>query len=530
MAVNLFDANFYRSVNPDLAGFNDAQAFQHLINAGLNEGRTFSQYVDLNVYRANNPDLAAAGLTTNRQLYDHLSTNGAAEGRTFSSVFNANVYRALNADLQAAGLSNEQLFDHFRAFGINEGRQASESFSASYYLAANPDLQAAGFNNQQALQHYVFLGAAEGRAAAPGGAVAPVTQAPPPVAEPGSTPETAADLGIFTGTRSFDNFVGSADLNDYYRFTLDQVHDLNLTLGGMSDNANVALYLAEEKVNGSFDLGDQITSSGNYSDSDESISRSLGAGTYYVRVYPYEGWSSVSDTRYTLKLTATPTGIGDIANNTFNMGVLNGTQTFTDFVGSTDSHDYYLFTLDRVQDLNLTLGGMTDNANVSLYLAEEKVDGQFALGDQITSSGNYSDSEESISRSLGAGAYYVLVYPYEGWSSVSDTKYTLRLSTDSGTSTTSSNSIDILTNSSTVNELPASADFDNVAFNDADVSVIQEFGGNGAVELGNVASNQLLNTTQDLIGDSLGIGADFDSGFTSNVLDNANFNSTLSLL
>ncbi|MBO0350363.1 hypothetical protein J0895_14880 [Phormidium pseudopriestleyi FRX01] len=76
MAVNLFDANFYRSVNPDLAGFNDAQAFQHLINVGFNEGRKFSLYVDLNTYRVGNPDLAAAGLTTNQQLYIPFSDLG----------------------------------------------------------------------------------------------------------------------------------------------------------------------------------------------------------------------------------------------------------------------------------------------------------------------------------------------------------------------------------------------------------------------------------------------------------------------
>jgi hypothetical protein len=41
MAVNLADLNFYRAVNPDLAGFNDPEAFSHLINNGLNEGRVF---------------------------------------------------------------------------------------------------------------------------------------------------------------------------------------------------------------------------------------------------------------------------------------------------------------------------------------------------------------------------------------------------------------------------------------------------------------------------------------------------------
>lgn len=166
MAVNLFDANFYRTVNPDLAGFNDAQAFQHLMNAGLNEGRTFSQYVDLNVYRANNPDLGAAGLTTNRQLYDHLSAVGVAEGRRFSVAFHPPFYRGANADL--ISLNNEQLFDHFRNFGLNEGRASSEFFDVSFYLSANSDLLSAfGFDFQQALQHFVFSGLREGRSAIP---------------------------------------------------------------------------------------------------------------------------------------------------------------------------------------------------------------------------------------------------------------------------------------------------------------------------------------------------------------------------
>ena len=58
MAVNLFDANFYRAANPDLAGFSDAQALSHFQNYGLSEGRAFSPFVNLNFYRSSNADLA----------------------------------------------------------------------------------------------------------------------------------------------------------------------------------------------------------------------------------------------------------------------------------------------------------------------------------------------------------------------------------------------------------------------------------------------------------------------------------------
>lgn len=165
MAVNLFDPNLYRNFNPDLAGLNDAQALNHLLASGLNEGRVFSPIVDLKVYRENNPDLVAAGLTTNRQLYDHLSAVGVAEGRRFSVAFYPPFYRVANPDLTP--LNNEELFDHFRNFGINEGRASSEFFNVSFYLNANQDLLSAGFDFQQALQHFVFSGLREGRSAIP---------------------------------------------------------------------------------------------------------------------------------------------------------------------------------------------------------------------------------------------------------------------------------------------------------------------------------------------------------------------------
>ncbi|WP_199247968.1 hypothetical protein [[Phormidium] sp. ETS-05] len=56
MAINLFDPGFYRANNPDLASFDDAQAFGHFLEFGVNEGRRFSPYVNLNFYRASNQD------------------------------------------------------------------------------------------------------------------------------------------------------------------------------------------------------------------------------------------------------------------------------------------------------------------------------------------------------------------------------------------------------------------------------------------------------------------------------------------
>ena len=84
---NVFDANFYRAANSDLAGLNDAQALSHFQAYGLNEGRRFSPLVDLSFYRDSNPDLAKYN---NSQLLNHLENYGVAEGRSFSPIVDLN--------------------------------------------------------------------------------------------------------------------------------------------------------------------------------------------------------------------------------------------------------------------------------------------------------------------------------------------------------------------------------------------------------------------------------------------------------
>ncbi len=248
----------------------------------------------------------------------------------------------------------------------------------------------------------------------------PVVPPPAPVSvEPGNTPGTAGDLGVFSGTQTFTEFVGTADPNDYYRFTLSEVHDFDLNLFGMSDDANVALYLAEEQPDGSLVRGQRIATSANWGTSDESITTPLGAGTYFVHVYPRY---TDTNTRYTLTLEATPTGIVDegivVINN------LEGQRTFRNFVGTADLNDYYSFTLSEVHDFELNLFGMSDDANVALYLAEEQPDGSFDWGERIATSANWGTSDESITTPLGAGTYFVHVYPRY---TDTNTRYTLTL-------------------------------------------------------------------------------------------------------
>lgn len=156
MSVNLFDANFYRAANPDLAILNDTQALSHFQTYGLEEGRNFSPLVDFNFYRASNADIASYN---NHQAYEHLQNYGVAEGRRFSPLVDLNFYRAANVDL--AKFNNEQILSHLQTYGVAEGRSFSPVADLNFYRAYYKDL--ASLNNNQALQHLKIYGLNEGR-------------------------------------------------------------------------------------------------------------------------------------------------------------------------------------------------------------------------------------------------------------------------------------------------------------------------------------------------------------------------------
>jgi len=138
----VFEAGYYSRMNPDLqaAGLvNSEQLFNQFLQSGVNEGRSFSPYVDLAFYGSVNPDLAAIGLSNPKQLLDHLITYGINEKRLFSSKVDLNFYAATNPDLRTVGLTTgEQLFDHLINYGAKEGRQLiSSSPSQSQGTPAN---------------------------------------------------------------------------------------------------------------------------------------------------------------------------------------------------------------------------------------------------------------------------------------------------------------------------------------------------------------------------------------------------------
>jgi hypothetical protein len=238
-----------------------------------------------------------------------------------------------------------------------------------------------------------------------------------PVDLAGNTLATARAITVGSSTTSYTDWVGSTDTNDYYRFSLANSGNFNLGLTGLTADADVQL------LNSS---GSVIASSVRAGTASESITSQLSAGTYYIRVYPYSG-----NTNYNLAVSAAPLAPVDLAGNTLATAraitVGSSTTSYTDWVGSTDTNDYYRFSLANSSNFNLSLTGMTADGDVQLLNSG---------GSVIASSTNGGTASESITSQLSAGTYYIRVYPYQS----ANTNYNLAVSATSGGGGTGFNS------------------------------------------------------------------------------------------
>ncbi|XZO01389.1 MAG: Calx-beta domain-containing protein [Microcoleus sp.] len=114
-------------------------------------------------------------------------------------------------------------------------------------------------------------------------------------------------------------------------------------------------------------------------------------------------------------LGAPPDNAGNSPSAARQVTVGSTSTTWSDWVGTEDSNDYYKFTLANSSNFSLSLNGLSSDADVQLLDSTgiSVIQGS-ALG---------GPSAESISTVLSPGAYYVRVYPYSG-----STNYNLSMS------------------------------------------------------------------------------------------------------
>jgi serine protease len=131
------------------------------------------------------------------------------------------------------------------------------------------------------------------------------TSAPiPPIDNAGNTRNTARNIGMTVANSTYTDWVGETDKNDYYRFNLTKSSNFQLQLTNLSADADVQLLNNKGSV---------IQASENYNTLDEVITRSLDAGTYFIRVNAYSGSTSyklnVSASSNTDTTQPTPTSV-----------------------------------------------------------------------------------------------------------------------------------------------------------------------------------------------------------------------------
>jgi hypothetical protein len=214
----------------------------------------------------------------------------------------------------------------------------------------------------------------------------------------GNTLTTARQISVGSTATNFSDWVGTTDTNDYYRFSVTQNTNLNLTLSGLSGDADLTLLDSN---------GNTITSSNNFGTANDSINRQLQQGNYFIRVFPMFG----VNTNYNLAVAATPVtpSLPDLALNSLStarqISVGSTATNFSDWVGTTDTNDYYRFSVTQNTNLNLTLSGLSGNADLSLLDSN---------GNTITSSNNFGTANDFINRQLQQGNYFIRVFPMSG--------------------------------------------------------------------------------------------------------------------
>ncbi len=249
-------------------------------------------------------------------------------------------------------------------------------------------------------------------------------QPPQPPADPDATAAGAADLGDLAALGRAvrkDSVDGGYDVTDYYSFSLGERQAVTLSLRGQDADAD--LYLEDGD-------GTVLASSRMVGTRNESIERTLEAGTYYVRVAadeagrndytlrakaadpavvkgsgsqpqlrPEPGRSEqnapINVSRPAVDTDATREGATDLGD----FSVSRGRGTVEDSVdGASDGTDYYRFTMDRGHKaVSFTLKDL--GADADLYLEDH-------LGNVLASSTNDGTKSEQIDVSLPATAAF----------------------------------------------------------------------------------------------------------------------------
>jgi len=118
--------------------------------------------------------------------------------------------------------------------------------------------------------------------------------------DPGSTANSAYNLGNIGELKTYTEFLGSTDTKDIYKFSLTETNDFKLQLGNISGVLDTYLYI-DSNENGEIEDDELLLSSRQRSNT--VIPSTLGAADYFVSI---QRGNSGANTNYDISLSATP--------------------------------------------------------------------------------------------------------------------------------------------------------------------------------------------------------------------------------
>ena len=249
-----------------------------------------------------------------------------------------------------------------------------------------------------------------------------------PNQDPGSSTYDAYVIENLAESLILTEFLGSTDERDIYKFSLTEVSNLDLVVSGLSESGIDINLFVDSNQDGQIQDNEEIDNDFASDYKRGEISATLGIADYFIRLSPT--WES-TNTNYTLDLSANPVLLStdfdpsSISSNAYDLGIITESQSWTEFLGSTDERDIYKFSLTEVSNLNLLVSGLNDTGiNIDFFI-DSNQDSQIQDNEKLYSDSAYKDSQGEINAVLGAADYFVRLWSTE---EATNTLYTLNLS------------------------------------------------------------------------------------------------------
>ncbi|HVT87360.1 MAG TPA: pre-peptidase C-terminal domain-containing protein [Tepidisphaeraceae bacterium] len=234
-------------------------------------------------------------------------------------------------------------------------------------------------------------------------------------------------LNIDSNSASVSGTINNANTDDIFRVRVAKAATVAFKLQGLTGDATLEL-VRDSNNNNKLDSGEVIARSAQLGTRDESISRLLDAGFYFVRVsQSTRGQVAKYKLTGNVQVFATSDVKDSVANDSSQATKVDPKPTtdltLTEYVGGNDPSDWYRWDVKKATSASIRLNGLQFDANVTVY-QDLNHNGKADPNEAIATTTGKTGADKVITGRLNAGTYFF------GITAVNPTKpttYSLRL-------------------------------------------------------------------------------------------------------